>query len=221
MAQPGPDSDRRTISSPRGFPATQRGWKTHDRSIPSASAAERETSTMRPGMNGPRSLTRTVTDRPVVTSVTRRRVPNGSVRCAAVYPEIATVLGCTKSYAYKLVAYGLVQITREPAEDVMRLEMLRLDEMLSSIYAKAVKSGDPHLIERVLNIIDRQCRLAGLYRNQTTKPVMGDVQIQFVTSPRPMCTSLWCSTCGARRAGPILVPRSEWRLPATSRSQAV
>jgi hypothetical protein len=29
-------------------------------------------------------LTRTVTERPVATSVTRRRVPNGNVRCAAV-----------------------------------------------------------------------------------------------------------------------------------------
>jgi hypothetical protein len=48
--------------------------------IPSDSAAECETSTMRPGTNGPRSLTRTVTDCPVAMLVTRTRVPNGSVR---------------------------------------------------------------------------------------------------------------------------------------------
>src|SRR5258707_12494477 len=48
--------------------------------IPSVSAAEYETSTSRPGTNGPRSLTRTVTDRPVATFVTRNRVPNGNVR---------------------------------------------------------------------------------------------------------------------------------------------
>ena len=48
--------------------------------MPSTSAAECETSTTRPGMNGPRSLTLTVTDA-VATLVTRRRVPNnGAVR---------------------------------------------------------------------------------------------------------------------------------------------
>ena len=52
--------------------------------IPNASAAECETSTIRPGTYGPRSLTRTVTDRPVATFVTRKRVPNGNVGCAAV-----------------------------------------------------------------------------------------------------------------------------------------
>jgi len=52
--------------------------------IPSSLAAEPETSTTRPGMYGPRSLTRTVTDRPVATFVTRNRVPNGKVRWAAV-----------------------------------------------------------------------------------------------------------------------------------------
>ena len=39
---------------------------------------------MRPGTYGPRSLTRTVTDRPVATLVTRKRVPKGSVGWAAV-----------------------------------------------------------------------------------------------------------------------------------------
>src|SRR6516162_1304266 len=48
--------------------------------IPSSLAAEPETSTTRPGMYGPRSLTRTVMDRPVATFVTRNRVPNGNVR---------------------------------------------------------------------------------------------------------------------------------------------
>ena len=48
--------------------------------IPSSLAAEPERSTTLPGMYGPRSLTRTVTDRPVATFVTLNRVPNGKVR---------------------------------------------------------------------------------------------------------------------------------------------
>ena len=47
--------------------------------IPSASAAAYETSTVRPATYGPRSLTRTVTDLPVATLVTRNLVPNGKV----------------------------------------------------------------------------------------------------------------------------------------------
>ncbi len=48
--------------------------------MPIVSAAEYDKSTFRPATNGPRSLMRTVTDRPVATSVTRTRVPNGNVR---------------------------------------------------------------------------------------------------------------------------------------------
>src|SRR5580658_4878193 len=51
--------------------------------MPSRVAAAGETSMMRPLVNGPRSVTRTTTDRPLVSSVTVTCVPNGSVGCAA------------------------------------------------------------------------------------------------------------------------------------------
>src|SRR5215475_9229814 len=54
--------------------------------IPMAWAAPRLRSRLTPDMNGPRSLTTTVTDFPVRGLVTVRRVPNGSVRWAAVMP---------------------------------------------------------------------------------------------------------------------------------------
>src|SRR5262245_17294351 len=47
-------------------------------------AAALERSMMRPAMKGPRSLMRTSTLRPLAKCVTRTRVPNGNVRCAAV-----------------------------------------------------------------------------------------------------------------------------------------
>ena len=50
--------------------------------IPNEAAAKYEMSTTRPGTNGPRSLTRTITDRPVATSVTRNRTPNGKLGAA-------------------------------------------------------------------------------------------------------------------------------------------
>src|SRR6202030_122974 len=50
----------------------------------SSAAAAGVTSMMRPLVNGPRSLMRTMTVRPLRWLVTRTMVPNGSVRCAAV-----------------------------------------------------------------------------------------------------------------------------------------
>ena len=52
--------------------------------MPRFSAAPSDKSMTRPGLNGPRSLMRTTTLLPVSTRVTRTRVPNGSVRWAAV-----------------------------------------------------------------------------------------------------------------------------------------
>src|SRR5690606_21958264 len=61
-------------SSTRPWPA---------RRIPSSSAAAWLRSITRLPWNGPRSLIRTTTERPLC--VTRTLLPNGSVRCAAVY----------------------------------------------------------------------------------------------------------------------------------------
>src|SRR5207247_2175574 len=52
--------------------------------MPSAVAAARDTSSTRPCANGPRSLTRTTTERPLARFVTRTWVPMGNERDAAV-----------------------------------------------------------------------------------------------------------------------------------------
>src|SRR5687768_16091132 len=52
--------------------------------IPNWRAAFFDTSIMRPGANGPRSLMVTFTERPLARLVTFTCVPNGNVRCAAV-----------------------------------------------------------------------------------------------------------------------------------------
>src|SRR5690606_15850168 len=52
--------------------------------MPTASAPARERSMTRPGLNGPRSLMRTTTERPLSSLTTRTKVLNGKVLCAAV-----------------------------------------------------------------------------------------------------------------------------------------
>src|SRR5438067_13597129 len=88
LQQPSPDEPPVTRSKPT---LRRRYWRTSiltfatpGPTIPRVSAAEYETSTTRPGTNGPRSLTRTVTDRPVPTFVRLSRGPKGKVRGAPV-----------------------------------------------------------------------------------------------------------------------------------------
>src|SRR5690606_37418201 len=57
---------------------------TPEPTMPTASAPARERSMTRPGLNGPRSLMRTTTERPLSSLTTRTRVLKGSVLCAAV-----------------------------------------------------------------------------------------------------------------------------------------
>jgi hypothetical protein len=60
-------------------------------STPRARAAAYERSMIRPPTKGPRSFTRTSTERPLFRFVTRRRVPNGSVGWAAVSLSMSNV----------------------------------------------------------------------------------------------------------------------------------
>src|SRR5213593_3501381 len=52
--------------------------------MPSERAAALDTSIIRPHTKGPRSVTRTTTERPLARLVTRTRVPSGNDGCAAV-----------------------------------------------------------------------------------------------------------------------------------------
>jgi hypothetical protein len=74
---------RRTAPAP-GTSGSTRTRATPLRTMSSASAAARERSMTRSGLNGPRSLMRTSTLRPLSRLTTRTTVPNGSVRWAAV-----------------------------------------------------------------------------------------------------------------------------------------
>ena len=80
LAQSASDSRGRSCSRV----ALIRTLATPDLTIPSAWAARRERSIIRPPVNGPRSLTSTVTDRPLASATTVTLAPRGSVGWAAV-----------------------------------------------------------------------------------------------------------------------------------------
>lgn len=83
-------------------------------------------------------------------------------KAGATHDQIAEQLGvANRSVAWKLVRSAIVEIVREPAEEVLQIELARLDAMLLGCWTKA-KSGDPHAIDRALRIMDRRAKYLGL-----------------------------------------------------------
>lgn len=68
------------------------------------------------------------------------------------------------SGAHKAVTTALKALTAEPAEELRTLELERLDAMLRSLWVRATnaKGADLGAIDRVLKIMERRAKLAGL-----------------------------------------------------------
>lgn len=79
------------------------------------------------------------------------------------YRQIAQLLNVSVQVAYEDVQWALDQVIREPAEQVLDMEVARLDELQAGIWDKAVM-GDKDCIDRVLKIMDRRAQLLGLDR---------------------------------------------------------
>jgi hypothetical protein len=83
-------------------------------------------------------------------------------RDGKTFPEIAYELGYSAvSSAYEAVMTALKDTLREPAEEVRKLELDRLDAMLNAIWPQAL-SGDLKAIDSVLRLMDRRARYLGL-----------------------------------------------------------
>ena len=92
----------------------------------------------------------------------RRRKALELRKAGATYEQIAHQLGYhDKSHARKEIAEAIDRIVREPATEVLDLELSRLDAMLVGLWTKA-KGGDGAAIDRVLRIMDRRARYLGL-----------------------------------------------------------
>lgn len=86
------------------------------------------------------------------------------------YEGIAKQLGyADRASAYNAVMAGLRLIVREPAEQLIALELARLDTIMVQVYNDARK-GVVGAVDRVLRIMERRARLLGL-----DKPLLIDV----------------------------------------------
>lgn len=77
------------------------------------------------------------------------------------YRAIGVEMGLNPGDAFRLVQDAIRETFREPAEDVLTLELDRLDMLLTAILPGAMK-GDERAVLRVLNIMDRRARYLGL-----------------------------------------------------------
>lgn len=78
------------------------------------------------------------------------------------YQEIAVKVGYrSASGAHAAVRKALKMTLQEPADELRKLEVARLDQMLSALWEK-VKEGDTRAIEAALKVEERRARLLGL-----------------------------------------------------------
>ncbi|MDU1605018.1 MAG: sigma factor-like helix-turn-helix DNA-binding protein [Clostridium sp.] len=77
------------------------------------------------------------------------------------YREIAEAMSISVSTAHTYIDDALKEITRENADQVLTIELVRYDELLNAHYAAALQ-GDPLATDRVLSIMSRIERLHGV-----------------------------------------------------------
>ena len=83
------------------------------------------------------------------------------------FDDIAAELGFSgRQGAYDAVSRELKAITREPAEEVLRLDLERLDKMWGIHYLNA-QAGDAMALSSCMRIMERRAKLLGLEVNKT------------------------------------------------------
>lgn len=118
--------------------------------------------------------------RSITQEVARRRREAAALRLRQeghTFDEIAGKLGfANRGAAYKAVQRALLDVVRQPAEELRRMEMERLEEMLQVLWPVATDSQNPkHLraIEKVLSVMEHMERLAGLTAKPALRPRRG------------------------------------------------
>lgn len=84
------------------------------------------------------------------------------------YELIAQEVGyVSRSGAYNAVMSALDKARYEPAEELRKLEIERLDNMLAAVWDTAM-TGDPNAITTALRIAERRARMLGLDLKEST-----------------------------------------------------
>lgn len=85
------------------------------------------------------------------------------------YDEIAAEVGYkSKQSAYDAVKRSMREIIREPAEELLELELARLDSMFGIHYLNA-RAGDVQALAACMKLMERRAKLLGLDAPAETK----------------------------------------------------
>jgi hypothetical protein len=97
------------------------------------------------------------------------------------YPHIATTIGCSRSYAEKLVRKALREIIEESFQELVKIETARLDAIFLPAFLAATqtdKDGNPifnkEATDTAIKIMERRARFLGL-----DKPVKAEISGDF------------------------------------------
>lgn len=108
-------------------------------------------------------------DQKVIATVDRQRQAVELRKAGMGYQEISDQLGYKDaSGSYRAVRAALKAAVREPARELIALEVARLDDMLKGIWVEARK-GNVSKLDRVLKIMERRATLLGLDAPKTWK----------------------------------------------------
>lgn len=102
------------------------------------------------------------TSQKAIDTAERRRKAVEYRKAGLNFQTIADQLGYkSASGAYRAVRAALLAAVREPTEELIALEVARLDDLLRGIWADA-RTGDLDKLDRVLRIMQRRAKLLGL-----------------------------------------------------------
>lgn len=100
-------------------------------------------------------------------------------KAGATYDQIAEQVGFSnRGNAYRAIQTALKELTAEPAHEVQRLEVERLDAMLLGLWGQA-RRGNQGAVDRVLRIQERRARLLGLDAKTQHDMGIADRQIKL------------------------------------------
>ena len=121
---------------------------------------------------------------------TERRIQALALRKQGLdYAEIARRVGYSnRGNAYHAVIQELSQLRHEAGDEVLALELARLDALLNAIWPAAMKDKND-AVDKVLRIMQRRARLMGLDKQGTEKTKtesITSVQIKTIVAVMPL-----------------------------------
>jgi hypothetical protein len=99
------------------------------------------------------------------------------------YDQIAREVGyANRGTAHRVVAKALSERLADDIDQLRELELARLDALQASLWAKAEK-GDLRAVNACVRIIDKRCRLLGLYGSKEAQEPLQTLVIDHRGNP--------------------------------------